>query len=66
MFTDFQALVVMTETRADSEWHTAHVDAITTSGTATALSDVLLERVARLSSFPLVQTLELMEKSLLT
>lgn len=47
-----QALIVMIGPGIDTESHTEHVDAIIMSGTA--LSDVLLERVANLISFPSV------------
>lgn len=60
MCTEIQALTFMICTRIDTELHTVHVDAIIMSGTAAALSDVLLERVANLISFPSVLTLELM------
>lgn len=58
MCAQLQALIVMIGTGIDTESHTEHVDAIIMSGTA--LSDVLLERVANLISFPSVWTLELM------
>lgn len=47
-----QPLAVVIGTGTDAEPHTAHVDAITTSGTAPAASDVLLERAANLISSP--------------
>jgi len=37
------ALIATAGSRADAEWHTAHVDVITMSGIATAQSDALLE-----------------------
>lgn len=57
---ELQALIVVTGTGIDTEPHTAHMGTIIMSGTATALSDILLEWVANLISSPAVWTLELM------
>ena len=54
MCAELRALIVVTGTGTDTEPHTAHMDAITVSGTVTALSDFLLERVANLISSPAV------------
>lgn len=54
MCAELQALIGVIGTGIDTEPHTAHVDAIIMSGTATAFSDVLLERVANLISSPSV------------
>lgn len=55
---ELQALIVMIGTGIDTKLHTEHMDAIIMSGTP--LSDILLEWVANLISFPSVWTLALM------